>query len=239
MPDGSNPLKLRFYYPADDAVYAGAVQFIKEWLQEIGIATTATPKSEDELTPIENQGKFDLIVWSWTPYTDPTAMMSYLTCGQVPAKPDDGRYNDAFFCDPEYDRLFEAQATELDEPTRISLVKQAQQEFYTQAPYVVLYMQDTVEAYRNDRFTGFVRQPAETGPIIYTQSDPSYLLIKPVSGAPTSASTTGDGQQASSSDSGGGSSAAPIIIGVILAVGVIGGVGYGWSRRRKTADERE
>ncbi len=59
---------------------------------------------------------------------------------------------------------------------------QALQRFYDQAPYVVLYLQDTVEAYRNDRFTGFVRQPAETGPVIYTQSDPSYSLIKPISG---------------------------------------------------------
>ena len=36
----------------------------------------------------------------------------------------------------------------------------ALQRFYDQAPYVVLYEQDTIEAYRNDRFEGFVRQPA-------------------------------------------------------------------------------
>ncbi len=115
MPDGTNPLKMRFYFPSDDSVYSRDAQFIKEWLQQIGIATTVTPKSEDELTPIENKGVFDFVIWSWTPYADPTAMMSYLTCSQVPKKTDDGLYNDAFFCDSEYDRLFNAQRVELDE----------------------------------------------------------------------------------------------------------------------------
>jgi peptide/nickel transport system substrate-binding protein len=236
MPDGSKKLSFRFYFPSDDDTYARDAQFIKEWLKDVGINATATPKSEDELTPIENKGQFDLIVWTWTPYADPTAMMSYLTCAQVPAAPDDGRYNDAFYCDPEYDRLFEAQRTELDEPTRIDLVHQALQRFYDQAPYVVLYEQDTVEAYRNDKFEGFVRQPAETGPIIYTQSDPSYALIKPVSAG--QGSSAGDtNQAASTSDS--SSSSTGIIIAVVAGVVVVVGGGLLIARRRKTADERE
>ena len=165
-------------------------------------------------------------------------MMSYLTCAQVPAKPDDGRYNDAFYCDPEYDRLFNAQKTELDEAKRIDLVHQALQRFYDQAPYVVLYLQDTVEAYRNDRFTGFVRQPAETGPVIYTQSDPSYTLIKPVSTSSGSSSSGGGTQAASSSDSGGDSSTG-LIIAIIAGIVIVVGGGFFIARRRQTADERE
>lgn len=238
MPDGSKKLNLRFYFPSDDDTYSRDVQFIKEWLKDIGINATATPKSEDELTPIENKGQFDLIIWAWTPYADPTAMMSYLTCDQVPKKPDDGLYNDAFYCDPEYDRLFNAQKTELDETKRVDLVHQALQRFYDQAPYVVLYLQDTVEAYRNDRFTGFVRQPADTGPVIYTQSDPSYSLITPVSTSSGSSSGTGGTPAASSSDSGGSSNTGLIIVIVVVVVIVVGG-GIYFARRRQTADERE
>jgi peptide/nickel transport system substrate-binding protein len=237
MPDGSDPLKFRFYFPADDATYSRVAQFIKEWLADIGIGTTVTPKSEDELTPIENKGVFDLVVWSWTPYADPTAMMSYLTCEQVPEEPDDGRYNDAFFCDEEYDRLFNAQKIELDEPTRVDLVHDALQRFYTQSPYVVLYEQDTVEAYRNDRFEGFVRQPEPDGPIIYTQSDPSYMLIKPVAGS-TGSSSDGTSTAASDSDSGGDSNTG-LIIAIIAGVVIVVGGGIFIARRRTTADERE
>jgi peptide/nickel transport system substrate-binding protein len=167
-------------------------------------------------------------------------MMSYLTCGQVPKKPDDGRYNDAFYCDPEYDRLFDAQKVELDETKRVDLVHQALQRFYDQAPYVVLYLQDTVEAYRNDRFTGFVRQPAETGPVIYTQSDPSYALIKPVSGSTGSSSAAPDGKTAATkTDSGGGDSSTGLIAAIIVLVVVVVGGGIFIARRRQTADERE
>ncbi len=235
MPDGSDPLKFRFFFPSDDSTYSRNAQFIREWLQQIGIGTTVTPKSEDELTPIENKGQFDLIIWSWTPYADPTAMMSYLTCPQVPQKPDDGLYNDAFFCDQEYDRLFNEQKTELDEPTRVNLVHEALQRFYDESPYVVLYKQDTVEAYRNDRFEGWVRQPAGNGPIIYTQSDPSYTLIKPVAGSTGSASSAAS----SSDDGGGGGSSTGLIIGIVAVVVIIGVGGVLIARRRTTADERE
>jgi peptide/nickel transport system substrate-binding protein len=240
MPNGKNPLKFRFYFPSDDSIYSRDAQFIKEWLQQIGIGTTVTPKSEDELTPIENKGQYDLIIWAWTPYADPTAMMSYLTCDQVPKKPDDGLYNDAFFCDQEYDRLFDEQKVELDEPTRVNLVHEALQRFYDQAPYVVLYKQDTVEAYRNDRFEGWVRQPAGNGPIIYTQSDPSYTLIKPVAGSTGSSSSSGSGTAASSSsDDGGGGSSTGLIIGIVVVVIIVVGGGILIARRRTTADERE
>jgi peptide/nickel transport system substrate-binding protein len=240
MNDGSGKkLNFRFFFPSDDNVYSRDVEFIKEWLKDIGIGTTPTPKSEDELTPIENKGQFDLIIWGWTPYADPTAMMSYLTCGQVPKKPDDGLYNDAFFCDPQYDQLFNAQKTELDETKRVDLVHQALQRFYDQAPYVVLYQQDTIEAYRNDRYTGFVRQPAETGPVIYTQSDPSYSLIKPISTTSGSSSSGGSTKEASGSSDSGGSSSTGLIIGIGVLIIIVVGGGIFFARRRKTADERE
>ena len=36
--------------------------------------------------------------------------------------------------------------------------------FYTQAVYLPLYNQADLQAYRTDRFEGWQRQPAETGP---------------------------------------------------------------------------
>jgi peptide/nickel transport system substrate-binding protein len=91
--------------------------------------------------------------------------------------------------------------------------------------YHTLYMEPDTQAYRKDRFTGFVRQPAETGPVIYSNSSPSYARLKPVTAA------AGGG-----SDDGGGSGA--IIAIVVAAVLVIGG-GIFLVRRRRTAYERE
>ena len=51
------------------------------------------------------------------------------------------------------------QKTLLDPAARAAVVKQAQQMLYDDAVYSMLYYYNNLEAYRSDRFTGFVRQP--------------------------------------------------------------------------------
>jgi peptide/nickel transport system substrate-binding protein len=238
MPGGGKPLDFRFYYSADNPSIVKSASFVKEWLADIGIETEATPKSEDELTPIENKGQFDLVAWNWVPYGDPSPQLSYLTCSQVPEEPDDGRYNDAFWCDDEYDQLYDQQSVEMDPTKRVDLVHQALQRFYDEAPYAVMFVPDTVQAYRNDRFTGWVRQPADTGPIMFSQSSPSYALIEPVSGS-TGSSGSSNEASGSSSDSDDGGSSAGIIVAIVVGVIVVGGGAFILGRRRTTVDERE
>ena len=48
-------------------------------------------------------------------------------------------YNDANWCNDEYDALYEQQKVELDPAKRRELVKQMLTIFYREAPYVVLY----------------------------------------------------------------------------------------------------
>ena len=45
-----------------------------------------------------------------------------------------------------------------------------------------------LQAYRTDRFTGWVRQPAGTGPVLFSNTSPTYALLTPVA-----ASTDGGG----------------------------------------------
>ena len=75
-----------------------------------------------------------------------------------------------------------------------------------------------------DRFEGFVRQPAEIGPVLYSNTSPSYAQLKPVS-----ASASGD-------DDGGGSGAIIAIV-ALAAIALVAGLIL--MRRRRTADERE
>ena len=67
--------------------------------------------------------------------------------------------------------------------------------------YHVIYTEPELQAYVKDRFEGFVRQPAEIGPVLYSNTSPSYALLKPAS-----ASGSGD-------DDGGGSGAIIAIAG--------------------------
>ena len=59
--------------------------------------------------------------WGWTPFVDPDPMLSYFTCDQVASDPEDPTdyYNDANWCDPEYDKLYQQQKVELDRAKRV------------------------------------------------------------------------------------------------------------------------
>ncbi len=91
--------------------------------------------------------------------------------------------------------------------------------------YNTIYTDPESQAYVKDRFTGWVKQPAKTGPVLYSNTSPTYAQLKPVS-----ASAGGD------DDGGGGSGGMIAIIAIaVLALGIGGFV----ITRRRSADERE
>ena len=156
-------------------------------------------------------------------------MLSYFTCDQVSSDPEDptNYYNDANWCDKQYDALYKQQKVERDKAKRMDIVHQMLTRFYESAVYDVLYTYPDTQAYRKDKFTGWVRQPEKTGPVIFSNSSPTYARLKPVVA----------GAASGSGDDGGGGSGGIIAI-VVIAVVVLGGVGL-WAMRRRTADERE
>jgi peptide/nickel transport system substrate-binding protein len=199
-------------------------EFTAGWLKDVGIGTKVSEYDDAQLTAVIGKGEYDLFIWGWTPFVDPDPMLSYFTSDQVTTDPEVPLYNDANWCNDEYDQLYEQQKVELDPAKRMEIVQQMLKIFYEDAPYVVFYKYDVLQGIRNDRWTNFVRQPAETGPVLFTNTSPAYVQLQRVAG----------------SDSGG--SNAGLIIGVAAAgVAVLAGVGL-WtrSRRRKSEDdERE
>ena len=124
MPNGGEPLKFTYYARSDGETGPKVAEFVRGWLDEIGIATTEKIASDSELTPIIGKGDYDMFAWGWTPYVDPDTMLDYMTCKQVAADPDDptNYYNDANYCDPEYDKLYAKQKVELDPEKRMDIV---------------------------------------------------------------------------------------------------------------------
>jgi peptide/nickel transport system substrate-binding protein len=222
MPGGGRPLKFRYDTRSDSSLDAPVAQFIKGWMKQIGIQVNVTVVSEDQLTPIENAGTFEFATWAWTPFNDPDAQLSYLTCAQVPKAADDGSYNDAFYCNPAYDKLYNEQRSELNETKRIAEVKQMQQIFYDDAPYVVMFRASTLQAYNHDRFTGFTPVPDPGGPVMYAADYFNYANVKPAGGSSGS----------------GASTAVLIVVGIVVALGIIIALVMMLGRRR-SADLRD
>ncbi len=200
-------------------------EFISGWLKEIGIDTTLTPVNDSRLTELIGKGDYDLFEWGWTPFVDPDPMLSYFTCGQLSSDPEDptNYYNDANWCDPTYDADYTAQNQELDRDARTEIVARMLRAFYDSATYNVLYYDGDLQAYRTDRFEGWLQQPAETGPVLFSNSSPTYANLTPI------ASTGGDD---------GGLSTGGIVAIVIGGVIVLGGAAWLITRRR-SAEERE
>jgi peptide/nickel transport system substrate-binding protein len=225
MPGGGKPLNFVYYVRSDGETAPKIAEFVTGWLKEIGIDTTKKVADDSQLTTIIGKGDYDMFSWGWTPFVDPDPMLSYFTCDQVASDPKDptNYYNDANYCDPEYDKLYQQQKVELDRGKREEIVHQMLTRFQQNATYNVLYTYPDTQAYVKDRFEGFVRQPAKIGPVVYSNTSPSYALLKPVS-----ASSGGD-------DGGGSGTIIAIVVAAALALGVLLLV----MRRRRTADERE
>ena len=93
----------------------------------------------------------------------------------------------------------------------------------------MLYVYPDLQAYRKGRFTGFVRQPEKTGPVLFSNSSPSYARLEPV---------RRDGRRGGDDGGGGGS-------GGLIAI-IVGGASRCWAAgvfllrcAGSTADERE
>ena len=129
------------------------------------------------------KGDYDMFVWGWTPFVDPDPMLIVLHLRPGRQDPEDptNYYNDANLCDPEYDKLYKQQKVELDPDKRMEIVHEMLTRFYSNAVYFPLYYQADLQAYRKDRFTGWQRQPAEIGPVLFSNTSPSYMSLKPAS----------------------------------------------------------
>jgi peptide/nickel transport system substrate-binding protein len=225
-PATKKPLDLRLFGRDDSPTSKDSVQYIQGWLQQIGIKVSVQIVSEDKLTEIVGNGEYDMFEWGWVVEPDPDYQLSTFLCSSRSTK--DGStisagLSDSFYCNPAYDALYAQQASTTDATARTAIVKQMQQMLYQDAPYIVTYYYDNLEAYRSDRFTNFQPQPTPNGSLIFQYGTYSYRNIEPVSDVKsTSSSSTG--------------------MWVALGVAVVALIGIGGFlvvRSRRTAEERE
>ncbi|GAA0938580.1 ABC transporter substrate-binding protein [Nonomuraea longicatena] len=225
-PDGKRKLEFRFSIHTDTPVEEKLAEHLTGFLKEIGI--TLTTKRLDSSKFTEETGVtalFDIAISGWSVNPDPEEVFATHLCSRRPTASGEGGGTESFFCDDEFEKLYQDQLKELDRPKRAELIKQMQKELYTDAPVIALYYPNDLEGYRKDRITSVTSIPEGDG-IIYggTGYWPFYTL---------------DAKASAPAGEAGGSNTG-LIIGIIAGVVVLGGVGVLVARRRKgAADERE
>ncbi len=244
MPDGTNPIILNHAVNTDSDLAGPIAELFSGWMQQIGIGVDLSSYDQDALFGVIVDGTYDTFFWGWVPFVDPDPMLSYFTESEL------ANYNDANWFDPAFDALYTEQNQELDLDRRVGLVHEMLTILHDAAVYIPLYLGPDLQAYRTDTFEGWVRQPADIGPVMFSNSSPSYVLLQPVGGDSGSTTTTGEtdgttapGESTTTTegpgvplDDSGGANWPLIIAGAAV---VLAGGGALVARRRSSADDRE
>lgn len=171
-----NRLSFRFAVLSNYDHYVKSSQLMKKMFADVGIEVNIEIMDEGVLIDLMGGGSadFDLFIWGWTSNLDPSYILSVMLTSEI------GNMSDCFYSNPEYDALYEKQATAVDLAERKRIVDQMQAILYEDAPYVIMYYNKVYEAYRTDKYTNFVRVPAENGPLFYfAQNATSLVKLEP------------------------------------------------------------
>jgi peptide/nickel transport system substrate-binding protein len=226
MPQGSlepgRPLELRYYVQTNDQNTVKAAPFVRSWLEDIGIRAEVTAMSSGRLGDEINAGTYDLFHWGWIPDPDPDSILQNFTCEDRPPNAQTYGDNDAFYCNPEYDALYEQQRSTLDPQERLGLIHEMQRIFYEDSPYAVLWYAPYFQAFRTDTFTGYQPQPAPKGDLLTGYSRDAILSIRPVGAGTATRETRG----------------IPPLVWIGIAAGVVVVIALILLLRRRPAEDR-
>ncbi|GAA4199327.1 ABC transporter substrate-binding protein [Streptosporangium oxazolinicum] len=227
MPGGGRALEMRFSIHTEDPVEDKLAQFLTGWLRDVGIRITTRKLDSNKFTE-ETGGTalYDIAISGWSVNPDPEEVLATHLCSRRPTASGEGGGTESFFCDDEFERLYQAQLAELDRAKRVDLIKRMQERLYTEAPVVALYYPNNLEVYRKDRIASITPIPEDKG-ILYGGS--GYWPVYSLRAVERPAAPAGD-------DSGNG-----VILAVVAVVVVLAGAGIFLlvRRRRATADDRE
>jgi peptide/nickel transport system substrate-binding protein len=182
-PQTGEPLHLLMPASSDTTGAVEAGELIVGFLKQVGISVELKPATDTKMNDYWGSGEFDAYIWYWSGDPDPNYQLFVFTSEQC------GAWEDGCWKNTEFDALYEQQRNEMDQAARQELVLAAQRVAYEDIPGLVLAYPNWLEAYRNDRFTGWTTSPGPNGYLLPTYNYDSLVTLKPV-GETTSSSST-------------------------------------------------
>ncbi len=207
---------------------------VAAWFGRLGIGLKVQLESDADLDQDTARGDFDLAMRNTVVDPDPDHALAIQTCAARPSTPPDGSVStDQYWCNHDYDRAYAQQLAEFNPTTRAATVRRMQQIMYDDVPADVLFYPDTLEAYRNDLFGGFQKQPEPDGQILDQDGFWGIYSATPIN-SPQQRKINDTPTASSSSDNGGGHG---VLIGIIVGIVVVLAIAAAFIivlRRRKT-----
>lgn len=222
---GGQKLSFRFNVHNDTPQYVQAAEMMREWAKEAGMELKVEPVSE--VGALLDAGTYDILTTGWSVNPDPDYILGINRCSGLPAKIGGPYLSDAYYCNPEYDKLYSQQLAELDTTKRAEIVKQMQQVLYKDNVFVVWGYADQLEAFRSDVIGTMTPQPDPGGNYDSQDGYWSWWSATPAGAASVAGSD--------------GGSNTGLFAGLGAAALVVLAGGFFLARRRggATADDRE
>jgi len=204
-------------YPEDQP----AAKMIVSWCDDIGIKLRLDQKDEGAFgDEVYDNANYDMFIWSWGGDIDPGFMLSTFTTKQIL------NWGDSQYSNPKYDKLYveQAEAIDLADPTdptkRKAITDEMQQILYRDNPYIVLWYNVNLQAFRTDTWSGYRQIPTAGGAPFWNYLRATYIDLKPEK---TVAAEKG------------GTPAWVYFVVALVVVALVGG--FVWFRRRPRAVE--
>jgi peptide/nickel transport system substrate-binding protein len=231
------PIELRLFFPTSDPKYSAVARAITFRWERVGVGVTARGLASDtlaELLYVPEAGgtaDYDVELWGWTGSPDPDFLLSLLTTGQI------GVWSDSNYSNPAYDALFDQQRQAPTVDARRGVVGDMLDLAYDEAPYLILFYDDDLHAYRTDRFEGWPAASGDGRVNFFTFGVAAYLDLVPVgftatpspatptpaapaTAPPTSAPTPAPTPEPQPLAGVRSTLTAPVLVGLLVAVGV-------------------
>lgn len=217
------PIELRILGRSSNATHQQIADYLGPWLKDIGIATKTSMLSDAQVNDDSTLGRYDMYFTGWSMSPDPDYQLSINRCSSRPNADGTGETSETNWCDPAYDKLYDAQHSETDPAKRAEMVVEMQEIKYNAAVSNAMYYPDRLQAYRSDRFTNVKLQPAADGVLVRQNGPWGVYNLEPIMEV---------------EDAAGGGSASWWIVGGVAAVAVVGVIIF-VNRRKVNADDQE
>ncbi len=143
------PMSYDVIMPMDIQGQQRKFDILQEDWRKIGIEVTARPMDGSAagaamMAPDGKYLDFDIHMWSWLGYIDPDFMLMTVMCDQL------GNWSDVAYCNPEYDKLYQAQGAEMDPAKRQAIVWEMQEILQRDHPYIFIAQSEFARAFQQN-----------------------------------------------------------------------------------------
>ncbi|NPV55434.1 MAG: ABC transporter substrate-binding protein [Anaerolineae bacterium] len=172
MPDGSRSLTFRLNWPSDSTVAPRLAELLAKTWADAGVQLELQALDPDALSSICCPTfDYDVIIWGWGSDPDPSFLLSVMTSYEIPSGMSETGYNN-----PEYDALFDEQNVTMNPQLRQEIIWRMQEIVHDDAIYIIPFYSKAVQAYRTDRFTGWITNQ----PKLALEDVTSLVVVEPV-----------------------------------------------------------